>query len=222
MASLILGSVFLGLIIHIQSYNFGYNNSYTSHCLNDERSYKFGYNNSFTCHCLNNETCDTVTGRCGSGCSRGWRGPSCQRENIASDSMFVSQSGVFNNRQDLYGPKLVVDGYNDTNRNIHYCSDTDTDNSTWQWWFIDLQEEYPIGYLKIFHKYDRLYVFKGFSVHIDDKLCFQHTDTSDPPAVFPIECYGTLTGRYLNISRYSETKNYIALCEVEIYVCSQG
>ncbi|ESP04777.1 hypothetical protein LOTGIDRAFT_156001 [Lottia gigantea] len=138
-------------------------------------------------------------------------------ENIALDSTSVSQSGIYSNRSSLYRPKLVVDGYNDTNRNIHYRSDTETDNSTWQWWFIDLQEEYPIGYLKIFHRYDRLYVFKGFSVHIDNELCFQHTGSSNPPAVFPIECYGTLTGRYVNISRYSDTLRYIGLCEVELY-----
>ncbi|ESO89568.1 hypothetical protein LOTGIDRAFT_176849, partial [Lottia gigantea] len=179
--------------------------------------HNFGFNNYYTCHCLSNEKCNIKNGGCRSGCSRGWRGPSCQQENRALDSTSVNQSGIYNNKPSLYGPLLVVDGYNDTNRNIHYCSDTETDTSTWQWWSIDLQEEYPIGYLKIFHRYDRLYVFKGFSVHIDNELCFRHTGSSNPPAVFPIECRKTLTGRHVNISRDTDTLRYIALCEVEIY-----
>ncbi|ESP00824.1 hypothetical protein LOTGIDRAFT_176465, partial [Lottia gigantea] len=213
-------------------YNFGYRNSYTCHCLYNERcdtvtsvccnecynviftGYNFGHRNSYTCHCLYNERCDAITGFCNSGCLRGWGGPSCQQENIALDTRYVFQSGIFKNDRSQYGPELVVDGYTDTNRDTHYCSDTDY--SPWAWWYIDLQHQY---FLKTFHRDDKLEYLKGFSVYIDNELCFQHPGTSNPPAVYPIECNRSITGRYVNISnnKPDEPRHFLTLCEVEIY-----
>ncbi|ESO86418.1 hypothetical protein LOTGIDRAFT_167232 [Lottia gigantea] len=66
--------------------------------------------------------------------------------------------------------------------------------------------------------------FKGFSVHIDNELCYQHTGNSNPTNEFSIECSRTITGRYVNISniRPGEIYHHFSLCEVEIYVCSRG
>ncbi|ESP04078.1 hypothetical protein LOTGIDRAFT_156689 [Lottia gigantea] len=179
--------------------------------------FKFGFNNSYTCHCKNDEKCDIVTGRCDNGCLKGWGGPSCQQGNVALGSEEVSQSDIL---IDSYGPKQAVDGYTDTAWTFnHPCIHTSF--SPWAWWVIDLQRTFSLRFLKIFHQAGYA---QGFSVHIDNELCFKHTNVSNPPTEIPIECGRTITGRHVNISsiRSDDFFHYIRLCEVEIYVCSRG
>ena len=60
--------------------------------------------------------------------------------------------------------------------------------------------------------HDRL---RGFSVHVDDQLCYQWSENKDPPTIFPITCGSTLTGRVVKFE--VPRAEYFTLCEIQIY-----
>ncbi|ESO89384.1 hypothetical protein LOTGIDRAFT_154494 [Lottia gigantea] len=70
--------------------------------LTPSEGFKFGFNNSYTCHCKNDEKCDIVTGRCDNGCLKGWGGPSCQQ---------VIEIGRSSSLTDIEFPKPAASTY---------------------------------------------------------------------------------------------------------------
>ncbi|XP_046551928.1 multiple epidermal growth factor-like domains protein 10, partial [Haliotis rubra] len=55
-------------------------------------------------------------------------------------------------------------------------------------------------------------------IYVGGQLCFQWSSDTYPPAIADVKCQQALTGNNLTI----QTSNYVALCEVQIFVCSDG
>lgn len=59
---------------------------------------RFGHNCRNECHCMDSsEQCDSVQGRCQSGCARGWSGLDCQTSAYISVTCLLCLKGVEHN-----------------------------------------------------------------------------------------------------------------------------
>ncbi|XP_046560691.1 multiple epidermal growth factor-like domains protein 11, partial [Haliotis rubra] len=193
---------------------------------------RYGYRCSYQCHCPQ-VYCNPTSGCQPASCSRGWSGPTCQKENIALNKN-TSASSVFQPSSN------AVDG--DT-RGIYlgrscFHSAYNRPTITSAWWRVDLGQKTLMHDVIIYFRTDRGFEFRrnGIQIYIADTAasptdgvnCYNVTgnrDGTDIPDVLNVTCSDE--GRYLVL--YTTTVNndtvdvpVMDFCEVDVNVCGPG
>ncbi|XP_048243321.1 uncharacterized protein LOC124147527 isoform X2 [Haliotis rufescens] len=186
----------------------------------DER---FGDMCSYSCHCT--PPCDQTTGVCNGACDPGWfggNGQTCQRGNVAYNKTAKS-SGTDYARNGWTADK-VVDGNRDQDVLHNSCFHSHSRNSK-ATLTVDLGQQYRIHDVRIYNRADSILRIRtavlslsNYSSSTPGVTCFTFSsDTPQTPdSVYDVTCDGT--GRYFTITHSTK----LNLCEVEIYVCSNG
>ncbi|XP_055956570.1 receptor-type tyrosine-protein phosphatase T isoform X2 [Patella vulgata] len=181
---------------------------------------QFGYNNSLTCNCNNEESCQD-SGICSTGvCKQGWSGPTCQKENVALHKP-SKQSSYF--RSD-WPSSRGVDG------NINTFIDMNSSKQGW-WFVNLLQNypitDITLYNRPGFLQRLRGFYIQILDEDLVSSLCYHHTN--EPlTLVYKIRCNSTgyyVVIRSANNPEYPTDRNpngILNLSEVEIYVCSVG
>ncbi|XP_067679825.1 receptor-type tyrosine-protein phosphatase alpha-like isoform X2 [Haliotis asinina] len=190
---------------------------------------KYGYGCRYQCHCpLDN--CNSTSGCQSASCSRGWSGPTCQKENVAFNKTTSSSSAHFQPSNAVNGDKRG----NDVNRCFHSAFN---DNSiTFAWWRVDLGNITLVHDVIIHFRTDYKVRRNGIQIYIADTAasptdgvhCYNVTGNrhgTGIPDVLTATCSGE--GRYLVL--YTRTVNndtvnvpVMDFCEVEVEVCAPG
>ncbi|XP_046551936.1 uncharacterized protein LOC124261639 [Haliotis rubra] len=160
-------------------------------------------------------------------CQQGWYGSHCQRRNIAIGQS-ATQSSTFTENSDKTGytdhrfeARYGVDGRATTNfySKPFTCTHTATGDPHPAWTVhLGNSNTDKIQHIKLYLRDGFLDRNKGMKIYVGGQLCFQWSSDTYPPAIADVKCQQALTGNNLTI----QTSNYVALCEVQIFVCSDG
>ncbi|XP_046566122.1 protein draper-like [Haliotis rubra] len=181
------------------------------------------------CHCNTAAACAVFpSSPCSQvGCQDGWFGSYCQRRNIAIGQR-ATQSSTFTENSDRTGytdyrfeARYGVDGRATTNfySKPFTCTHTATGDKQ-PTWTVHLSSSHTdkIQHIKLYLRDGFLDRNKGMKINVGGQLCFQWSTDRYPPASADVKCQQALTGNTLII----QTSEYLALCEVQIFVCSDG
>ncbi|XP_048243328.1 protein draper-like isoform X3 [Haliotis rufescens] len=185
---------------------------------------KFGDTCSYSCHCT--PPCNQTTGVCNGACDRGWfggNGQTCQRENVAFHKTASSPPTDYEQDKGWTADK-VVDGNRDQDlfHNSCFHSHSTAPNPTWT---VDLGQPYRIHDVRIYNRARTPHLIRTALLTLSNSSSFTpgvtcYTFPSDTAktnnSVYDVTCDGT--GRYFTITHSTG----LNLCEVEIYVCSNG
>ncbi|XP_067678583.1 multiple epidermal growth factor-like domains protein 11 [Haliotis asinina] len=195
---------------------------------------RYGYRCSYQCHCPEVK-CNATSGCQSESCSRGWSGPTCQKENKALNRT-TSASGV---HVDMTSSR-VVDGDKRGNLCVGSCfhSTFIDPNITSAWWRVDLEQQTLVHDVTIYFRTDYKVRRNGIQIYIADTAasptdginCYNVTGNmngTDIPDVLNVTCSGE--GRYLVLytTTVNNEKNHLSVpvldfCEVEVHVCGPG
>ncbi|XP_048244185.1 uncharacterized protein LOC124125214 [Haliotis rufescens] len=183
---------------------------------------KFGDTCSYSCHCT--PPCNPTTGVCNGACDRGWFGGSgqtCQRGNVAYNKTATSS------KTEYVSSGWTADKAVDGNRNQYVSSNSCFHSSLSHGavWTVDLGQQYRIHDVRIYNRAGNIERIRTAVLSLSNSnsstpgvTCY--TLPSDTPqttnSVYDVTCDGT--GRYFTITHSA----LLNLCEVEIYVCSNG
>ncbi|XP_046544945.1 uncharacterized protein LOC124255153 [Haliotis rubra] len=181
---------------------------------------KFGDSCNYSCHC--GHSCNKTTGVCGGGCDRGWVGGhrgTCQKENIAYKKRATTSSGIY---RSAWSADKAVDGNRDQDVLHNSCYHSVSPPSVWT---VDLGQQYRIHDVRIYNRHLYVYLIRSAVLSLSNSSnstlgvpCYTFpNNTATGNSVYEVICDGR--GRYFTITHNT---NYLNLCEVEIYVCSQG
>lgn len=166
----------------------------------------FGRKCRYSCHCSYSSNCDVISGECSRGCSTGWSGPSCQRENIAYKRPCKQKEG-----QASQNASLAVDDETDT------CSATKADVPGW--WTLTLDDVKLIESFTLVTDY--LSDFYDWRVYVGlDDAIFSMTlcitiQLHDNGATF--KCQEPVVGRYVTVINRAGP---VLICDFQIFDCS--
>ncbi|XP_046566123.1 uncharacterized protein LOC124274789 [Haliotis rubra] len=178
------------------------------------------------CHCNTTTTCAvfpstpcsqvSVPDRC----QEGWFGSYCQRQNIALGRT-ATQNSTYNEWTQRFEAWYAVDGRttNLFNSKPPTCSHTLKSGGV-QTWTVNLNNSYTdkIQHVKLYLRQDYPERNRGMEIYVGGQFCFQLSTNTNPPAIADVRCHQALTGNNLTI----QTNDFLALCEVQIFVCSDG
>ncbi|XP_067685404.1 receptor-type tyrosine-protein phosphatase epsilon-like [Haliotis asinina] len=153
-------------------------------------------------------------------CQEGWFGSYCQKQNIALRRPCNETSTLWNNVA-RHGAGVGVDGIVTTDAVNQPCAHTmNESNPTWT---VNLNTSVPE---KIQHI--RLYIRElvqersnGMEIIVGNQMCYNWSSTEHPPPIANVTCRQPLTGTTVTI-RIPGQQKYLTLCEVQIFVCSNG
>ncbi|XP_071116910.1 multiple epidermal growth factor-like domains protein 11 [Haliotis cracherodii] len=179
----------------------------------------FGDSCSYSCNCRT--SCDETTGACSGDCNTERRkaGGLCQKQNIALKKSASTTSG----QHSTWSPSKAVDGDSDIHGESRTCFHAARSPSDWT---VDLGRDYQLYDIRIYsrHTYYRRNANSNIYLNNDPSaICSTLPSPSTTPNPTDVTC--NRTGRNVTIgnpglgSGYSDALN---ICEVEIYVCSQG
>ncbi|XP_067678542.1 multiple epidermal growth factor-like domains protein 10 [Haliotis asinina] len=192
---------------------------------------RYGYNCSYQCHCPH-DYCNATSGCQPASCSRGWSGPTCQKENVALNKV-TSSSSIY------YLPSNAVNGDtsgDDETRCFH--SAFEDSNITSAWWRVDLGNTTLIHDVIIYFRTNYKVRRNGIQIYIagtaasptDGVNCYNVTgnrDGTDIPDVLTATCSGE--GRYLVLFTTTVNNDFggvkvpiMDFCEVEVDSCTPG
>ncbi|XP_063969637.1 atrial natriuretic peptide-converting enzyme-like isoform X2 [Lytechinus pictus] len=137
------------------------------------------------------------------------------------------QSSTFTSGGVMYHARLAVDG--NANPNFDQGSCSRTHHRANSWWYIDLQGTYDVNTVVIVNKDTQGERLRGSMVSIGSSAtdpssriqCGRITRgmtaeaNSDPHKRIRIDCPSSIRGSYVHIG--SPRKDYLSLCEVEVY-----
>ncbi|XP_046563504.1 protein draper-like, partial [Haliotis rubra] len=158
-------------------------------------------------------------------CQEGWFGSYCQKQNIAlgrsatQSSTYSENSVKTGNTHQVFEARYGVDGRatNDFYSRPFTCTHTLGGDSTWTV-FLNISNTDKIQHVKLYLRNTDQDRNNGMKIYVRGKLCFQWPRNTHPPDIADVKCQQALTGNNLAI----RTSNIITLCEVQIFVCSDG
>ncbi|XP_048243461.1 receptor-type tyrosine-protein phosphatase epsilon-like [Haliotis rufescens] len=184
---------------------------------------KFGDSCFYSCHC--GDSCDQTTGVCGGGCDAGWVGgheATCQKENVAYNKHATTPSGLYYHDPPWSADK-AVDGNRDQDVFNNSCFHSEFKDSK-AVWTVDLGQPYMIHDVRIYNRaryiarlQTAVLSLRNYSTPGATCYTFPSDTVETSNSVYDVTCNGT--GRYFTITHKKQTLN---LCEVEIFVCSNG
>ncbi|XP_046561539.1 platelet endothelial aggregation receptor 1-like isoform X2 [Haliotis rubra] len=185
------------------------------------------------CHCNTTTACalfpSTTCSQVGDPdrCQEGWFGSHCQRRNIAigqsatQSSTFAENSYRTGNTVHRFEARYGVDGRTTTTLYSKPFTCTHTAIGDPQpAWTVHLSNSNTdkIQHIKLYLREGFLDRNKGMQIYVGGQLCYEWSTDTSPPAIADIKCQQALTGNNLTI----QTHDYLSLCEVQIFVCSDG
>ncbi|XP_048251121.1 protein draper-like isoform X2 [Haliotis rufescens] len=181
-----------------------------------------------SCHCSNgclnfpNTSCSTSSS--GPVCKSPWFGGLCQMENIAFQKT-ARQSSTYNDGGS-YCAAHAVDGNTDTDFSHRSCSHTNAaDGGTASWQvLLDDHQMFNISRIRLYLRSDDQVNRKNMTVLVNGGLCNSASGTLDGTlgygtSPFDITCADVMKGNSVTITMNGP---FLALCEVQILVCSDG
>ncbi|XP_067678531.1 uncharacterized protein [Haliotis asinina] len=186
---------------------------------------EYGYSCSYQCHCPQ-VYCNATSGCQPADCSRGWSGPSCQKENIALNRTTSASSIYMASSRAVDGGKggILSGG------SCFHSAYTDF-RITSAWWRVDLGQETLVHDVSIYFRTDYIVRRSGIQIYIADTdgsptdgiNCYTVSGT-DIPDVLNATCTGE--GRYLvlytTVKSTGDSVPIMDFCEVEVEVCARG
>ncbi|XP_067660419.1 multiple epidermal growth factor-like domains protein 10 [Haliotis asinina] len=180
---------------------------------------KFGDTCRYSCHC--GHSCNQTTGVCGGDCDEGWiggRGGTCQKENIAYRK-YATSSG---SSKSVWSADKAVDGNREQVLTRDSCFHASDYPSVWT---VDLGQQYRIYDVRIYNRNGYAWKIQSAVLSLSNSSsstpgvpCYTFTSsTATDNSIYDVICDGT--GQFFTIYHGWAKLN---LCEVEIYVCSQG
>ncbi|XP_048253002.1 uncharacterized protein LOC124117688 isoform X2 [Haliotis rufescens] len=181
------------------------------------------------CHCFNASACTASPATtCGyevhGGCIKGWFGPTCQKQNVALKKP-AAQTSVWYEPYETSRPlnltaDYAVDGLVSTHVNDSPCAHTDTGDMTPSWKvLLNTSSSDRIHHMKLYLRNTWPGRNRGMQILVDNQTCYNWSSTEGPHDVTDVTCRQPLSGNTVIIRTPQE---YLTLCEVQIYVCSDG
>ena len=105
------------------------------------------------------------------------------------------------------------------------CTATDGFYESDNWWMVNLESYYSIGYIVIFNRLGSFQKLNNFNVSVGNSsditqhsICHFYNGTVASSENVTIECDRSMTGRYVSIQRTnSDSGGYLHLCEVQVF-----
>ncbi|XP_064604304.1 multiple epidermal growth factor-like domains protein 10 [Liolophura sinensis] len=202
----------------------------------DGQTCRFGRSGAgcrYNCNCA--EDCDRQTG-CAGNCSAGWDGPTCQRCNVALHQM-TNQLSNYSENNWLYISAFAVDGK--VGHILESTPCTHTMNDLRSWWTVTLNRTYSIYTFQIYNRVENCgngpepcsRRLNGFTLSVGTNnqsynACYTDTTTTNegPGVIINGSCNdgNPRTGNTVQISLPLESSRALTLCEVRLFVCSEG
>ncbi|XP_071081693.1 uncharacterized protein [Haliotis cracherodii] len=181
------------------------------------------------CHCFYASACTASPATtCGyevhGGCMKGWFGPTCQKQNVALKKP-AAQTSVWYEKYETSRPlnltaDYAVDGLVSTHLNDSPCAHTDTGDMTPSWKvLLNTTSSDKIHHMKLYLRNAWPGRNSGMQILVDNQTCYNWSPTEGPQDVTDVTCRQPLSGNTVIIRTPQE---YLTLCEVQIYVCSDG
>ncbi|XP_046583115.1 multiple epidermal growth factor-like domains protein 11 [Haliotis rubra] len=134
-----------------------------------------------------------------------------------------SQSSTLNDNANNYGAALGVDGRATTDARgpLRTCAHTEQEsNPTWT---VNLNTPVTekIQHIRLYLRNDLQERSNGMEIFVGSQMCFNWSSTEHPPPIANVTCRQPLTGTTVTI-RIPGPRKFLTLCEVQIFVCSDG
>ncbi|XP_067684546.1 uncharacterized protein [Haliotis asinina] len=159
------------------------------------------------------------------GCIKGWFGPTCQKQNVALKRP-ATQTSVYLKRHQTSIPlnltsDYAVDGIvSNHNNQDGLCGHTDVGDTTPSWTvFLSSSGHYKIHHLKLYLRNTYTHRNNGMEILVDNQTCYDWSPAERPDSVIDVTCRQPLYGNSVTIRTPQE---FLTLCEVQIFVCSDG
>ncbi|XP_067684835.1 receptor-type tyrosine-protein phosphatase alpha-like [Haliotis asinina] len=174
------------------------------------------------CHCNTADACvvfpSTPCSQVGDPdtCHEGWFGSYCQKQNIALGRSCNQTSTLWNN---VAGNG--VDGIVTLDAAHQACAHTTNEsNPTWT---VNLNTSVPekIQHIRLYIRQLLQERSNGMEILVGNQMCYNWSSTEHPPPIANVTCRQPLTGTTVTI-RIPGQQKYLTLCEVQIFVCSNG
>ncbi|XP_046583137.1 multiple epidermal growth factor-like domains protein 10 isoform X2 [Haliotis rubra] len=155
-------------------------------------------------------------------CQEGWFGSYCQKQNIALRRS-SSQSSTLGDRTDFFEAALGVDGIATTSVTSTPRTCAHTQQETNPTWTVNLNTSVPekIQHIRLYIRDILQERSDGMEIFVGNQMCYNWSSTEHPPPIANVTCRKPLTGTTVTIRIPGLTK-YLTLCEVQIFVCSDG
>ncbi|XP_071081750.1 uncharacterized protein [Haliotis cracherodii] len=181
------------------------------------------------CHCTTTSACtvfpSTPCSQVGSPdrCQEGWFGPYCQKQNIALRRTCIQSSTYTYGRAYIYGAGLAVDGRATTNVSSTPLTCAHTEQETDPNWTVNLNTSVPerILHIRMYLRDNLLERSNGMEILVGSQMCYNWSSTEHPPPIANVTCRQPLIGTTVTIRIPGDLK-FLTLCEVQIFVCSDG
>ncbi|XP_067685401.1 platelet endothelial aggregation receptor 1-like [Haliotis asinina] len=176
------------------------------------------------CHCASQTACavfpSTPCSHVGDPdrCQAGWFGSYCQKQNIALRRPCI-QSTTLNAVG--FGADRGVDGTATTFATPSTCTHTETETNPI--WAVSLNTSVPgkIQHIRLYLRQGFLDRNQGMEILVDSQMCCKWSSTEHPPAIANVTCRQPMAGTTVTI-RIPGSQKILTLCEVQIFVCSDG
>ncbi|XP_046561043.1 fucolectin-5-like [Haliotis rubra] len=152
-------------------------------------------------------------------CLQGWFGMYCQKQNIALRRS-SSQSSTLNGN---YGAGLGVDGRATTDAGSQPLTCAHTMRETNPTWTVNLNTPVTekIQHIRLYLRNDLQERNNGMEILVGKQMCYNWSSSEHPPPIANVTCRQPLTGTTVTI-RIPGPLKFLTLCEVQIFVCSDG
>ncbi|XP_067685089.1 receptor-type tyrosine-protein phosphatase epsilon-like isoform X1 [Haliotis asinina] len=153
-------------------------------------------------------------------CQEGWFGSYCQKQNIALRRS-CNQSSTLGNNLARHGAGVGVDGIVTLDAVHRPCAHTaEQSNPTWT---VNLNTSVPekIQHIRLYIREGVQERSNGMEIFVGNQMCYNWSSTEHPPPIANVFCRQPLTGTTVSI-RIPGQQKYLTLCEVQIFVCSNG
>ncbi|XP_071081747.1 uncharacterized protein [Haliotis cracherodii] len=134
-----------------------------------------------------------------------------------------SQSSTLYGLPNNYGAGLAVDGRATTDARSTPLTCAHTRNETDPTWTVNLNTSRPekIQHIRLYLRDDLQERNNGMQILVGSQMCYNWSSTEHPPPLANVTCRQPLTGTTVSI-RIPGSLKFITLCEVQIFVCSDG
>ncbi|XP_046325743.2 multiple epidermal growth factor-like domains protein 11 isoform X2 [Haliotis rufescens] len=182
------------------------------------------------CHCNTSNACSVFpSSPCSlpggeDRCQEGWFGQYCQKQNVALRKP-ASQSSVWYEQEETAQPlnltaSYAVDGKASTLFIDSPCSHTDRGDFRPYWKvFLGARTNRTLLHMRLYLREIWKGRNNGMKILVDNQMCYSWPATKEPPPEANVTCRQPLAGNTVTIRTPRE---YLTLCEVEIFVCSDG
>ncbi|XP_067676797.1 multiple epidermal growth factor-like domains protein 11 isoform X2 [Haliotis asinina] len=182
------------------------------------------------CHCSTREACSVFpTSPCSlpggdDRCQEGWFGRYCQKQNVALRKP-TTQSSVWFEQEETARPlnltsSYAVDGIVSTLFIDSPCSHTDRGDMRPYWKvFLGASTNHTLLHMRLYLRETWRGRNNGMKIFVGDQICYSWPANREPPPIANVTCRCPLIGSTVTIRT---PRQYLTLCEVEIFVCSDG